>query len=76
MVTLLRRPAEARNDRADEAGAAASVQTLAVLLQAGAAPIVAWRHLADSGDRHAAAVVDRVDGGVSIVASIEAEGGA
>ena len=55
--------------------AAASVQTLAVLLQAGAGPLVAWRHLADTGDPHAIAVTARVDEGVPIVAAIEAESG-
>lgn len=56
--------------------AATSVQTLAVLLQAGAVPMVAWRHLASIGDRHAASVIARVDGGVPLIAAIEAEGGA
>ncbi|WP_258566871.1 type II secretion system F family protein [Microbacterium sp. Se5.02b] len=55
---------------------AASVQTLAVLLQAGAVPLIAWRHVAGTGDRHAAAVVDRVDRGVPLLPAIEAEGGA
>lgn len=52
-----------------------SVQTLAVLLQAGAAPIVAWRHLAASGDQHALAIVERVEDGAGLVAAIGAEGG-
>jgi len=56
--------------------AATSVQTLAVLLQAGAAPLVAWRHLADTGDPPAVAVVERVDRGHPLLAAIEAEGGA
>lgn len=56
--------------------AATSVQTLAVLLQAGAVPLVAWRHLAETGDAHAAAVVERVAAGVPLLAAIEAEGGA
>lgn len=56
--------------------AATSVQTLAVLLQAGAVPIVAWRHLAAIGDEHAASVVARVEAGVPLVDAIEAEGGA
>ncbi|MCS3443819.1 type II secretion system F family protein [Microbacterium phyllosphaerae] len=38
--------------------------------------MVAWRHLASIGDVHAAAVVERVDEGVPLVAAIEAEGGA
>lgn len=68
-----------RRDRVSEpsgADAATSVQTLAVLLQAGAMPLVAWRHLADTGDPHAAAVVDRVDQGAPLLPAIEAEGGA
>ncbi len=56
--------------------AATSVQTLAVLLQAGAVPVVAWRHLADIGDPHAVAVTERVEGGVPLLDAIEAEGGA
>ncbi|MFF1538799.1 type II secretion system F family protein [Microbacterium sp. NPDC058269] len=58
------------------ADAATSVQTLAVLLQAGAVPVVAWRHLADTDDPQARAVVDRVDRGVPLPDAIEAEGGA
>lgn len=61
---------------AGDADAAASVQTLAVLLQAGAMPIAAWRHLAATGDPHAAAVIDRVDDGWALVSAIDAEGGA
>lgn len=56
--------------------AATSVQTLAVLLQAGAVPVVAWRHLADIGDPHAVAVTERVAAGVPLLDAIEAEGGA
>lgn len=55
---------------------ATSVHTLAVLLQAGAIPMTAWRHLADTGDLHAGAVVDRIDAGQPLLAAIEAEGGA
>lgn len=58
------------------ADAATSVQTLAVLLQAGAVPLVAWRHLADTGDAHAAAVVSRASAGMPLAEAIEAEGGA
>lgn len=60
---------------ADDADAATSVQTLAVLLQAGAVPTAAWRHLADTGDAHAVAIVARTDEGVPLLAAIEAEGG-
>ncbi|MEA1262822.1 type II secretion system F family protein [Microbacterium sp. STF-2] len=56
--------------------AATSVQTLAVLLQAGAAPVIAWRHLAEADDPQARAVVDRLDRGVPLLEAIEAEGGA
>jgi len=69
----VRRP-KATADTATDA--AASVRTLAVLLQAGAVPLVAWRHLADSGDPHAVRVVARVDAGVPLLAAIEAEGDA
>ncbi|GAT73915.1 Flp pilus assembly protein TadB [Microbacterium sp. HM58-2] len=58
------------------ADAATSVQTLAVLLQAGAVPAVAWRHLAETGDPHAVAVVDRLERGVPLLEAIEQEGGA
>lgn len=58
------------------AAAATSVQTLAVLLQAGAVPLVAWRHLAETGDPHAAAIVERVDAGTPLLSAIEVEGGA
>ncbi|WP_363548346.1 type II secretion system F family protein [Microbacterium sp. LWH12-1.2] len=60
---------------ADE-DAATAVRTLAVLLQAGAVPLVAWRHLAESGDPHAARIVDRVERGLPLLGAVEAEGGA
>lgn len=56
--------------------ASTAVRTLAVLLQAGAVPMVAWRHLAESGDPHAARIVDRLEGGIPLLAAVEAEGGA
>lgn len=66
-----------RESSEDDAEAASvSVRTLAVLLQAGAAPLSAWRHLADSGDAHAERVVARCDEGLTLVAAIEAEQGA
>jgi tight adherence protein B len=61
--------------RSGAAETAASVQTLAVLLQAGAVPSVAWRHLADTGDAHAADIVARTDRGTPLVAAIEQQGG-
>ncbi|WP_298038911.1 type II secretion system F family protein [uncultured Microbacterium sp.] len=56
--------------------AAVAVRTLAVLLQAGAAPAAAWRHLAESGDPHAERVVSRCDAGAPLSLAIEEEGGA
>lgn len=61
--------------RPDGAAAATSVQTLAVLLQAGAVPLVAWRHLAETDDPHACAIVARLESGEPLLAAIEAEGG-
>lgn len=74
MVTARRRSSRAASRGDDDA--ATSVQTLAVLLQAGAVPLVAWRHLARTGDAHAAAVVDRVERGAPLLTAIESEGGA
>jgi len=66
-----------REDAGTAAEAAAvSVRTLAVLLQAGAGPLTAWRHLADSGDVHAQRIVARCDDGTPLVLAIEAEEGA
>lgn len=59
----------------DPAEAAVAVRTLAVLLQAGARPMTAWRHLASTGDAHAERIVARSDEGVELTAAIEAEGG-
>lgn len=74
-MVIRRRPAPPASG-AGASDAATSVQTLAVLLQAGAVPVVAWRHLADIGDPHALAVTERVEGGVPLLDAIEAEGGA
>lgn len=76
MVTATRRRGRPRPDSAAAADASDTVQTLAVLLQAGAAPISAWRHLADIGDRSAASIADRADRGVPLVTAIEEQGGA
>ncbi|WP_226531509.1 type II secretion system F family protein [Microbacterium paraoxydans] len=73
---VIRRIPALRDESAGAADAATSVQTLAVLLQAGAVPLVAWRHLAGTGDPHAVAVVERVDEGVPLLSAIEAERGA
>ncbi|WEK62932.1 MAG: type II secretion system F family protein [Candidatus Microbacterium colombiense] len=58
------------------ADAATSVQTLAVLLQAGTAPAAAWRHLAETGDAHAQAVVARIEAGMPLLPAIEGGGDA
>lgn len=71
MVSLRRRVTA--DDGAEAAGVC--IRTLAVLLQAGSAPLNAWRHLADAGDAHARNVVTRCDDGVPLVMAIEAEGG-
>ncbi len=76
MVIRLWRASSAPRGGASTVDAATSVQTLAVLLQAGAVPAAAWRHLADTGDVHAQSVVARLDGGMPLLAAIEAEGGA
>lgn len=73
MVIRLRRAPD--RDSAGAEDAATSVQTLAVLLQAGAVPLIAWRHLAGTGDPHAVAVVDRVEHGAPVLTAIETEGG-
>lgn len=65
-----------RQDPAAGEAAAVSVRTLAVLLQAGAVPLTAWRHLAEAGDSPAQRIVERCDDGIPLVAAIEAEGGA
>ncbi|KAA9085273.1 type II secretion system F family protein [Microbacterium radiodurans] len=62
-----------------EAGAAtvaSTLQRIAVLLEAGIAPDVAWRHLAASGDATASAVVSRRDAGTDLAGAIAARGGA
>lgn len=68
-----------RNKRHADSGAeaaAVSIRTLAVLLQAGAVPLTAWRHLADSGDAHAQRIIERCDDGLPLTLAMEAEGGA
>lgn len=68
----LRRGARQQDSAAE---AAASVRTLAVLLQAGARPDAAWRHLADTGDAVAERVVTRLSAGAGVPGAIDAEGG-
>lgn len=76
MRGVLKALKSAKSADAGAEDAAVAVRTLAVLLQAGAVPLGAWRHLADSGDVHAAHVVERCEAGVPLVAAIEAEEGA
>lgn len=54
-----------RRLRASDASAE-TVLTLAVLLQAGVSPALAWRHLASAGDAAAARVTAAVDGGLAL----------
>lgn len=58
------------------ASAASAVRTLAVLLQAGARPLTAWRHLAETGDPVATRVTERCASGAEPAGAIDAEGGA
>lgn len=51
------------------------VRTLAVLLQAGAAPLTAWRHLAESGSTEAVEVLADVEQGRALVDAIRTRGG-
>lgn len=71
MVTLRRRSTEP-----DAADAAAVVRMLAVLLQAGARPLTAWRHLAETDHAIAVRVVTRCEDGAELGGAIEAESGA
>lgn len=59
----------------DAAAAAATVLRLAVLLQAGAAPVAAWQHLAAAGDPRARAVTAALRAGESGPAAIAHGGG-
>lgn len=60
---------------AGETGAVEAVRTLAVLLQAGAAPLAAWRHLAESGSVVAVGVVAATEQGRPLVEAIRDAGG-
>lgn len=73
---MIGRASRTADAAADTAAAAVAVRTLAVLLQAGARPMTAWRHLADTGDARAQRVVERCTEGAELVGAIEAEGGA
>ncbi|MFB7844988.1 type II secretion system F family protein [Microbacterium sp. NPDC056052] len=69
-----RRPRR-RGGEISEGEVAAVVRTLAVLLQAGAAPLTAWRHLAESGSVDAVEVLADVERGRALVDAIRARGG-
>lgn len=58
----------------DAAATAETVLRVAVLLQAGAAPAQAWRHLADSGDAAAQRIVVAHEAGAPLVDAIAAAG--
>ncbi len=58
------------------ADAAATVRTLAVLLQAGARPMAAWRHLADAGDAVALRITERCADGAELAGALDVEAGA
>lgn len=73
MVKMLSRRVPDAGTVASEA--AATVRTLSVLLQAGARPMAAWRHLADTGDPVALRVVDRCADGAELAGALDAEGG-
>ncbi|WP_221586356.1 type II secretion system F family protein [Microbacterium sp. G2-8] len=62
-----------RRRGAPAADPAATLLPLAVLLSAGASPVAAWRHLADSGDAIARRIVERFESGSALVPAIAAE---
>lgn len=70
----MRSPRRSEAATPDAAAVAAVVQRLAVLLQAGIAPSVAWRHLAGAGDATAAVVCARLDAGESAAAALSDRG--
>ena len=71
----MRRRAPRLDENVDAAAMADTVQQLAVLLQAGASPPAAWRHLAASGlAPQAAAVSAAVEGGASIADALRERG--
>ena len=73
---MVRPSRRAQQTDAQAADAAVGVRTLAVLLQAGARPATAWRHLADTGDTVAERVVSKLAAGAGLPGAIDAEGGA
>lgn len=73
---LGRAPALASGAGLDAASVAATVQRVAVLLQAGIAPRRAWEHLAQTGDEAAVAIMARVAEGAGLGDAIADGGGA
>lgn len=77
VLGLRRRPSSGEEGAAADAeGVAASVQRIAVLLQAGIAPRRAWEHLATSGDPAARTAVTRIADGAALGDAIARGGGA
>lgn len=72
MGRVIRRRSPARSDEAD---AAATVLTLAVMLGAGVTAGRAWQHLAETGDVAAVRVRDALTHGAALPAAIAAVGG-
>ncbi len=70
-----RRGRDAAESHRAAAPVAATLQRLAVLLEAGIAPDRAWAHLAEAGDPAARAVSTRRDAGEDLAAAIGAAGG-
>ena len=64
-----------RGAEPSEAEVAEVVRTLAVLLQAGAAPLTAWRHLAESGSPEAVEVLADVEQGRALADAIRTRDG-
>ncbi|MGI6879341.1 type II secretion system F family protein [Microbacterium sp. gxy059] len=67
MGVLTRRREETVHDAAE------TILSLAVLLEAGASPARAWRHIADAGDAAARQIVDRAEAGAPLAAAIAAQ---
>jgi len=65
----------ARRKQQPSASPIESVRMLAVLLQAGATPTTAWKHLAETDVSVAARVADDVERGLDHAAAIRARGG-
>lgn len=69
VLIRLRRPTA--HGEADTAAVAVTVLRLAVLLEAGVAPLRAWQHLAADGDRFAGRVCAAVEEGTTLAAAVK-----